>query len=72
MMHHTYYGHCVTIILFHIKFPKTMASIDNIAMFMMLSGLGYQFTTYINIMFTNKIICGKTHQTKICLYNSET
>ena len=50
-----------------------MASIDNIAMFMMSSGLGYQFTTYINIMFTNKIICGKARQTKITrLYNSET
>ena len=28
MMYETYYEHCVTIIAFHITFPKTTASID--------------------------------------------
>ena len=66
-MYQTYYEHCVTIIAFHITFPKTTASID-------VHDVGIGLPVYcIYNMFTYKMICGKIRQTKIIrLYNSET
>ena len=68
-MYQTYYDHYVTIIVFHITFPKTTASIDKHCY---VHDVGIGLPVYC-IMFTYKMICGKTLQTKIIrLYDSET
>ena len=67
-MYHTYYEYCVTIIVFLItlySFPKTTASpsmtcvYETIIAMSMMSGLDYQFTAYMNIIFMFKMICVK-------------
>ena len=66
MMYHTYYEHCVTIIVFHITFQKTTASIDKHCYVHDIVGLGLLVNCilYINIMFTNTMICGKIKSNK--------
>ena len=64
-MYQTYYEHCVIFIAFHITFPASIDVHD--------VGFGlHVYCIYID-MFTYKMICGKTRQTKIIrLYNNET